>query len=224
MMIKKSLLIGMLLSLTAGAHAESGPIGMAEHIMNDMPAPWDMAGWMGVMAGIPAGDVKRGEALDTKAYCYTCHGDKGVPPSRNAPRLAGQDKTWLFKALHDYKSGRMHIDNKSLGMHALTQPLSEQDMADLAAYYSAQAAPSGATGAPPIEAAGCMGCHQANGAAGLGGSGPGLGGQSTEYLVRQLKAFRAGTRTSDVGGMMRGLSGALSDQQIEQIANFYAGK
>jgi len=174
---------------------------------------------------LAAGDAARGEKLAAEGYCYTCHGDKGVAPSRNAPSLAGQSPSYLVKVLKEYKVGTLRLDNKSLGMIAITQPMTEEDMADLAAFYAAQTRPaSGAAsrGAPPASAIACGTCHNAaTGAPGMGGTAPGLAGMSALYIKRQLHAYKTGKRSD---AMMGGMMGALTEAQIDEIAAYYSSQ
>ena len=88
-----------------------------------------MAAWLGfVSAAQAAGDVAAGKAK--AAACAGCHGanGQGVPPN---PALAGKSEDLLLQDMKDYKSGK----RANAVMKALVQPLSDQDMANLAAYY-----------------------------------------------------------------------------------------
>ncbi len=173
---------------------------------------------------LAVGDSARGEKLAAEGYCYTCHGDKGVAHSRNAPSLAGQSPSYLVKVLKEYKDGTLRLDNKSLGMIAITQPMAEEDMADLAAFYAVQTRPaSGAAsrGAPPASATACVGCHAPTGAPGMGGAAPGLAGMSALYIKRQLQAYKTGKRSD---AMMGGMMGALTEAQIDEIAAYYSSQ
>ncbi|HHJ20722.1 MAG TPA: cytochrome c4 [Gammaproteobacteria bacterium] len=168
------------------------------------------------------GNIAKGEKLATEGYCYTCHGDKGVAPSRNAPSLAGQSASYTAKILKEYKEGKLKLDNKSLGMQGITEPMTSQDIADISAYYAAQKrAPSNVKGQAPASAAGCAGCHPISGAPGMGGAAPSLSGMSPGYLNRQLTAFRDGKRGD---AMMNGLMSKLTDGQIEEISHYYGGQ
>jgi cytochrome c553 len=76
------------------------------------------------------------------AMCIGCH---GIPEYRTAypevyrvPMLGGQNQAYLENALHGYKKGDRHFDT----MHAIAVSLSDQDIADIAAYYAAQNASS----------------------------------------------------------------------------------
>jgi cytochrome c553 len=82
------------------------------------------------------GNAKAGQGK--VAMCIGCH---GIPDYRTAypevyrvPILGGQNQTYLENALHEYKKGDRHFAT----MHAITASLSDQDIADIAAYYAAQ--------------------------------------------------------------------------------------
>lgn len=197
---------------------------MAEPLSKVSPTLWTSDSWATAVKTIPQGNVMRGKRLETKGFCTTCHGDKGIAPSRNTPSLAGQDPLYIYKALMDFKSGLWHIDNKSLGMQALTLPLSKQDMSDLAAFYSAQQRPKKTKSleSMPSSLAACTGCHSANGGVGLTHSGPALGGQSVYYLMRQITAFKNHKRKTDVNGIMASMVQMLSDKQQKIAAEFFS--
>ncbi|CAM2192179.1 cytochrome c [Paraburkholderia sp. A1RI_3L] len=102
---------------------------------------------MSVLAGFAAnanadvvGNAKAGQGK--VAMCIGCH---GIPDYRTAypevyrvPMLGGQNQKYLENALHGYKKGDRHFDT----MHAITASLSDQDIADIAAYYAAQSSTS----------------------------------------------------------------------------------
>ncbi|HVJ50914.1 MAG TPA: cytochrome c [Aliidongia sp.] len=71
--------------------------------------------------------------------CQACHGLDGKAKVPDAPNLAGQNEQYLAKALGDYKSGARQNDMMSL----IAPKLSDQDIADLAAYYAGLPAVSG---------------------------------------------------------------------------------
>lgn len=83
-----------------------------------------------------AGDIARGEKLS--ATCQACHGKTGngtEPRNPQYPKIAGQYRDYLIYALESYKNGT----RGNLIMKGFADTLSKQDMADLAAYYAAQA-------------------------------------------------------------------------------------
>ena len=94
----------------------------------------------GAMAQAPAGDANRGR--EKVQMCQGCHGIEGwrtaFPEVYHVPRIAGQHAAYFVKALQAYKSGERNHPS----MRGIAGSLSDQDMADLAAYY---AAPSTAT-------------------------------------------------------------------------------
>ena len=73
-----------------------------------------------------------------RAKIYTCHGCHGIPgyenayPNYHVPRIAGQNEQYLVNALHEYQSG----DRTHPTMDAQADSLSDQDIADIAAYLS----------------------------------------------------------------------------------------
>jgi cytochrome c553 len=84
--------------------------------------------------GAPVGDAAKG--AQKNQMCTGCHGIEGwrtaFPEVYSVPRIGGQHEAYIVKALQQYKSGeRTHFS-----MRAIAAPLSEQDMADLAAYYA----------------------------------------------------------------------------------------
>lgn len=81
-------------------------------------------------AAMAAGNIEAGRAK--AAMCMACHGAQGISPSPNYPNLAGQKEAYLVKALKEYKDGQ----RKDATMRAMAAPLSNQDIQNLAAYYS----------------------------------------------------------------------------------------
>jgi cytochrome c553 len=90
-----------------------------------------MAAAIGAQPADAAGDAKAGRQKALK--CQACHGLDGQAKLPDAPNLAGQNVIYLAKALQDYRSGARHNEIMSVVAH----PLADQDIADLAAYYSA---------------------------------------------------------------------------------------
>lgn len=79
-----------------------------------------------------SGDAEAGKAKS--ATCAACHGETGISTTPGFPNLAGQYSDYLYHALKDYKLGK----RKNAIMAGQVQNLSDQDMADLAAYFSKQ--------------------------------------------------------------------------------------
>lgn len=87
-----------------------------------------------VMIASPAfaGDIAAGKAKS--ATCAACHGAEGISAIPMYPNLAGQKKAYLVKQLKDFKSGA----RKDPVMGAMAMPLSDEDIANVAAYYSSK--------------------------------------------------------------------------------------
>lgn len=172
------------------------------------------------------GNVERGAGL---AYtCSGCHGVDGavnVYPTYHVPKLGGQNADYVEIALQAYRDGsRAHPT-----MHAQATQLSDQDIADVAAYFaSIEAAPR--TGVSSASAADilagqeksttCQACH---GAAGIAQSAqwPNLAGQHASYLLEAMLQYQQGDRAAPV---MAPLVGQLDGETLEQIAAYYAAQ
>jgi cytochrome c553 len=90
------------------------------------------AGALGAGGAAFAGDIAAGRAKAVQ--CQACHGLDGVAKIPEAPNLAGQNEDYLAKALHDFKNG----DRKNEMMSVVVKPLSDADIANLAAFYHSQ--------------------------------------------------------------------------------------
>ncbi|WP_043108524.1 c-type cytochrome [endosymbiont of unidentified scaly snail isolate Monju] len=178
-----------------------------------------------------AGDAAAGQAKS--GTCAGCHGADGNSVAANFSKLAGQHENYLLKQLQDFKSGK----RKDPTMTAMVAPLSEQDMANLAAYFSSQKVKPGKTAEDKLElgqtiyragnatsgVAACAACHSPTGAGNPQAKFPALKGQHAGYVVKQLKAFRSGARSNDAGSMMRGVASKLTDAEIEAVAQYVQG-
>ncbi|ERI52460.1 cytochrome c4 [Pseudomonas sp. AOB-7] len=179
-----------------------------------------------------AGDAAAGQGK--VAVCGACHGADGNSPAPNFPKLAGQGERYLLKQLHDIKSGNRQV----VEMTGMLDNLSDQDMADIAAYFASQQMSVGAADPKLVERGealfrggkleegmpACTGCHSPNGA-GLDAAGfPQLGGQHATYVAKQLTDFREGNRTNDGDAMiMRAIAAKLSNKDIEAVSSFIQG-
>jgi len=101
-------------------------------------APVGAAALAGVVASLAlagqaiAGDVKAGRAIADQK-CTVCHGIDGIAKIAEAPNLAGQNERYLTEQLGAFKAGARQNEMMSI----VIQPLSDADIANLAAYYSA---------------------------------------------------------------------------------------
>lgn len=179
-------------------------------------------------------DLENGEKLAAK--CTKCHGEDGtdaeVLEEEDIPYLAGQVPHATFKQLVDYQDKKR--DNRS--MYKKVRKLSKQDFADLSAFYATQALPLASVDPSKVtkqavrmanRGAGyrfippCAGCH------GLDGEGsivdvPALAGQSPTYFITTMMEYKEGERTNDIYSRMRFIAGELSEQEIRELADYYA--
>ena len=188
---------------------------------------------LGIAGGAhAAGDAAAGQAK--AAVCGACHGPDGNSMAPNFPKLAGQGERYLNKQLHDIKSGKRTV----LEMTGLLTNLSDQDLADISAYFASQKGSVGAAD-PKVVARGeelfrggkldqgmpsCTGCHSPNGAGNAAAAFPHLGGQHAQYTAKQLTDFREGNRTNDGDAkIMQSVAAKLSNKDIEAVSNYIQG-
>jgi cytochrome c553 len=171
--------------------------------------------------------IGRGATLAQR--CAICHGPTGISRA-DSPNLAGQYASVIYKELLDFRSGA----RTNVVMAPFAVNLSDQDIADLAAYYAylprlpayhpqqQLAKPQVVIyGAPMRGIAPCGSCH---GSLDNKVGSPWLEGQSEAYLKVQLEAFASGRRTNDISQQMRNIARALTPQEIDQAAAYYASQ
>jgi len=187
------------------------------------------------------GDAAAGQAK--AAVCGACHGPDGNSPAPNFPKLAGQGERYLLKQMQDIKAGSTPgaaegTGRKVVEMTGLLDSHSEQDLADIAAYFASQKMTVGAADPSLVEAGealyrggkladgmpACTGCHAPNGEGNTPASYPKLGGQHSQYVAKQLTDFREGVRTNDGDSMiMRSIAAKLSNKDIAAISSYIQG-
>ena len=183
------------------------------------------------------GDAAKGQEIAGKV-CAACHGPDGNSPLPVNPSIAGQHPEYLYKQLGNFKSkDGKPAERANAIMAGMAAPLSDDDMKNVAAYYSSQMPrPRAARDAALVKegqsiyrggiaakgVAACASCHSPNGA-GLPAQYPRVSGQHAEYTAAQLKAFRTGERQNDPNSMMRITAGKLSDREIAAVAEYVAG-
>ncbi len=178
------------------------------------------------------GNVEAGKSKS--ASCAGCHGADGNSAVGNFPKLAGQGAPYLLKQMQDVKSGARVI----VEMTGILDALSEQDLKDIAAYYSAQSTTVGQAdpelvsegeklyrnGNPANSVAACTACHGPAGAGIALAKFPAVGGQHADYLEGQLKKFRSGERANDGDTrIMRSIAARLSDREIKALSSYMSG-
>ncbi|MGD9842151.1 MAG: cytochrome c [Steroidobacteraceae bacterium] len=175
------------------------------------------------LSGVMTTAHAEGDAARGKPLAYTCHGCHGIPNYKNAapvysvPKLGGQQAAYMVAALKEYAEGnRSHPT-----MHAHAVSNSEQDRADMAAFFAGKGPRKTAVvGTPPAAAQVCTACHGTDGQP-VSPEYPNLAGQHADYLAQALRDYKAGKRKNAI---MAGVIGTLKDQDIEAIAAFYANQ
>lgn len=157
---------------------------------------------------VPKYDVNAGKQI-AETVCAACHGVTGVSIVPAQPNLGGQNVRYLYKQLVNFKAG-YRVNGI---MQSQVANLSQQDLANVAGYYSSQPAWDVGFGNPATteEATkiflggdksrgviGCAGCHGPDAAGNVWAAFPRLGGQHAQYISTQLKLFRAAGRDDDV--------------------------
>ena len=167
-----------------------------------------------------AQDIEAGRAKSQ--VCATCHGADGNSQSGQFPNLAGQTWRYIYVQLKDYKEGR----RSDPVMTSIAAPLSRQDMIDIANYFAAQKAKPSTfkaddakvrLGRAKADETLCAMCHMG----GFAGQNeiPRVAGQQYDYIIKQLRDFKARARTNDAGNMTS-VAQTLSDTDIENLGHF----
>ncbi|SMF93813.1 Cytochrome c553 [Methylomagnum ishizawai] len=188
--------------------------------------------WMGLLL---AGGVALAHAQGNPAagkekamVCAGCHGEDGNSSAPIFPKIAGQHAAYIAKQLHDFKSQKRGDPT----MGALAEPLTGQDIDDLAAYYSQQKITIEKTEANALGETiyrtgnlktgvpACTGCHGFGGNGNPGAVFPQLNGQYAAYVEKTLRDFKAGERGNDMNGMMRALAARMNEAEIKAVADY----
>jgi len=180
------------------------------------------------------GDASAGQAKS--AICAACHGVDGNSAVPNWPKLAGQHEKYLLRQALLIKSGARMVPE----MMGIVPGLSDEDMADISAYFAAQTGTGGVAddskvvlgeriyraGNAESGVPACMACH---GPAGEGNplSGyPALAGQHSVYTSKMLTRFRAGENWGEDDAnsqVMNGAATELTDEELEAVASYIQG-
>jgi cytochrome c553 len=182
-------------------------------------------------SGALAQDIKAGEKKI--AMCIGCHGIAGYqasfPEIHRVPMIAGQNAKYIVAALQGYAKG----DRKHPTMRGIAASLSEQDMADIAAFYEQQAklpaAPESVPAAPAkvaelLTKGACVSCHGANFSKPIDPTYPKLAGQHADYLTVALKSYKT-EKNANVGranGVMAGQVKQFSNAELKAMAAYIA--
>ena len=179
-----------------------------------------------------AGNPENGQQLSEG--CQGCHGADGNSPVGMWPSLAGQAPNYLIKQINDFKSGA----RKNETMEPMVAALTDQEIADISAYFSSQKATATGTvedeglvtlgkkiykgGNHESKLMACAGCHGANAQGNNAAKFPSLVGQQAEYVIVQLDNFKNGARSNDMNNMMKDIAERMSSKEIEAVSAYLA--
>ena len=186
------------------------------------------AGTVLAQAGNP--DVGAQKAV----ICGACHGVNGNSINPEWPNLASQHPGYIVDQLKLFKAGVVR-NNPIMVPNAMM--LADQDMLDVAAYFSRQPA-QGLEADPALVKAGealyrggdiargiaaCIGCHGPDGSGNAPAKYPSVRAQHSVYAVNQLKAFAAGQRNPTSNDMMQTISKKLTEDEMRALAAYMQG-
>ena len=175
-------------------------------------------------------DVAAGKAIATKV-CAACHGVDGNSAVPTFPKLAGQHSSYMNKQLHDFKTGK----RADPIMAAQAKALSDADIVNVSAYYTAQKIKLGSADAAKIalgesiyrggntktNVTACAACHSPTGMGNAAAKFPALSGQHQTYIKKQLNDFRKeGGRSNDPSSIMRDIAVNMSEKEIDAVAEY----
>ena len=177
------------------------------------------------------GNIEAGEGK--VAMCIGCHGimdyKTNFPEVYHVPKIAGQNAKYIETVLGEYKKGT----RKHPSMRGIAGSLTEQDIADVAAYYTALGEIKGAPELPAPRAASadvtallqkgaCVSCHGDNFSKPIDPSYPKIAGQYPDYLFAALKAYKDDTHATWGRGnpVMAGMAKQFSNAELKAIASY----
>jgi cytochrome c553 len=177
------------------------------------------------------GDAKAAE--QKIAMCIGCHGIKGYqasfPEVYRVPMISGQNAKYIVASLNAYKKG----ERKHPTMRGIADSLSEQDMADLGAYYEQHAKVEPVTKTPKVPDAkvaallqkgACISCHGDNFNKPIDPSYPKLAGQHKDFLFVALKSYKTENLSTwgRSNGVMGGIAKQFSNAELKAMSAYIA--
>ncbi|MDV7104128.1 c-type cytochrome [Vibrio sp. TH_r3] len=184
------------------------------------------------------GNVEAGKAKS--ATCVACHSTDGNSLITQYPKIAGQHAKYIEKQLAELKLGIETSGEKGRYdpvMSPMAMSLSEQDMMDLAAYYSSLPISDNSTPEDVVDEGkvlylagdaergltACVACHGPRGNGTELSGFPKISGQHADYIKIQLTKFKAGERQNDLNEMMRDVAMKLTDAEIDTLSKYVGG-
>ncbi|HQX48157.1 MAG TPA: c-type cytochrome, partial [Steroidobacteraceae bacterium] len=178
--------------------------------------------------------------------CMACHGPSGNSTNPEWPNLAGQNAAYIAEQLTQFRAGQRSATPNAMVMTAQAAALSDEDIADLGAYFATQT-PSGLEADPSYWKAGealyrggdkarelpaCMACHGPVGRGNPAAAYPALRAQHSVYTAQQLTEYANAARYKDAAGashdtknahMMETIAKQLTAEDIRNLASYIQG-
>jgi len=161
---------------------------------------------------LPPGDPDAGRKV--AGQCRTCHGLDGFAQIPIAPHIGGEPQSYLAAQLRAFRDGTRSHEM----MTVVAANLTDQAIADVAAWYGQHVATATLTADPAGAPEACVACHGVDGIAQVEDV-PNLAGETNIYIDTQLKAFRSGKRDNPV---MAAMVADLTDADIRAYADWFA--
>jgi cytochrome c553 len=187
------------------------------------------------------GDINAGKQKSMS--CASCHGENGNSLVTTFPKLAQQHPSYLQQQLHAFKDGKR---NNPM-MSAIASSLSDEDIADLSAYYATQKITENAlpiidadddgdkpskdlqtlisqgsnlyrNGDLKTEISACIACHGPFGEGNKPASFPALKSQHADYLIKTLTDYKSDARSNNPDNIMRMIAKKMTDEEIKAVS------
>jgi cytochrome c553 len=193
-------------------------------------------GALGLVASTAQAEGDASAGQNKAVTCVACHGQDGNSVNPEWPKLAGQHEQYLLRQMQLFKGGER--DNPI--MFGMVATLTEQDMADLSAFYASQSIQAGVAdetlvrdgerlyraGDAQLGVPACAACHGPTGRGNPETGYPAIGGQHTQYVANALKAFREGAvwgKGDRANVIMSGVAQRLTDAEIVAVSSYIEG-
>ncbi|GAM54644.1 cytochrome c4 [Vibrio ishigakensis] len=189
-------------------------------------------------SAMASGNIEAGKAKSET--CAACHGVDGNSMITTYPKLAGQHAKYLEKQLKDLKLGATSGGKQGRwdpAMSAMALPLSEEDMADISAYYASLPISENTTPENVVEQGrelylagdaergitACVACHGPRGNGTSLSGFPKISGQHADYIKASLQKFASAERNNDLNGMMHDIAKKLTEEEMDVLSKYVGG-
>jgi cytochrome c553 len=172
------------------------------------------------------GNPANGKAKAAK--CKICHGETGDTVEPVIPKLAGQYANYIESQIFNFQEGTLRDPSMTQIAKTLTN---RRDLEDIAAYFASQNQMKGRPGTNEegeklYVDKGCLNCHGeiGKGKPSYNAIFPIIGGQNRGYLIKQMKDFKSGARTTDISGIMGLVANQMTYSEIVAVAEYLSAQ